>query len=378
VKCGIDVLIDRDFAPLKGKRVGLITNHTGRARDGRPTIDVLHKAPDVTLVRLFSPEHGIRGKLDRAVDDATDEATGLPVVSLYGSSNASRKPKPEHMADIDVLVYDIQDIGCRFYTYISTLGLALEAAAEAGKPMLVLDRPNPIGGLNVGGPVRDEPYASFIAWHELPVVHGMTVGELARMFAAERKIDVNLDVVPCRGWRRSMLFDATGLEWVNPSPNMRSLTQAIVYPGVGLLEATNLATGRGTDTPFERVGAPYLDPVKFARALNAQNLPGVRFIPTRFTPTERQFANTECGGVYIEITDRDDFDPIDLGLALAVVLRSGWRDDWKPEALEKFLCDRAVFDAILDGKGVADLKAMIEPETRAFLKRRRASLIDSY
>jgi uncharacterized protein YbbC (DUF1343 family)/CubicO group peptidase (beta-lactamase class C family) len=378
VKCGIDVLIDREFTALKGKRVGLVTNHTGRARDGRPTIDVLHKAPGVTLVRLFSPEHGIRGKLDRAVDDATDEATGLPVVSLYGASAASRKPKPEHLADIDVLVYDIQDIGCRFYTYISTLGLVLEAGAESGKPVVVLDRPNPIGGVMVGGPVRDEAYASFIAWHELPVVHGMTVGELARMFAEERKVDVKLDVVPCQGWRRSMRYDATGLEWVNPSPNMRSLTQAIVYPGVGLLEGTNLATGRGTDTPFERVGAPYLDPVQFARALNGQNLPGVRFIPTRFTPTERQFSGTECGGVYIEITNRDDFDPIDLGFALAVVLRSGWKDQWKPDALEKFLCDRAVYEAILAGKGVADLKAMIASETRGFLARRRAFLTGSY
>ncbi len=251
VSCGIDVLMGRRFEPLRGKRVGLVTNHTGRARDGASTIDVLSKAPDVKLVALFSPEHGIRGVVDAEVSDSRDEKTGLPIFSLYGKT---RKPTPESLVGVDVLVYDIQDIGARFYTYISTLGLVLESAREKGIPVVVLDRPNPIGGIEVSGPVRKDGFESFIAYHALPVRHGMTVGELALLFNAERKIGVDLTVIPCLGWRRANLYDATGLLWVNPSPNMRSLTEALLYPGVGLLEATNLATGRGTDTPFERVG----------------------------------------------------------------------------------------------------------------------------
>lgn len=371
VHCGIDALIGREFDILKGRRVGLVTNHTGLARDGRSTIDVLHKAPGVDLVALFSPEHGIRGQLDRPVDDAKDEATGLPVFSLYGKT---RKPTPESLEGVDVLVYDIQDIGARFYTYISTLGLLLESAKEKGISLVVLDRPNPIGGLAVGGPVREDEFESFIAHHALPVRHGMTVGELASLFNAERKIDAALTVVRCRGWKREDLYDRTGLLWVNPSPNMRSLTEALLYPGVGLLEATNLATGRGTDTPFERVGAPYIDPVRFATALNALEPPGVRFLPIRFRPTERQFKGEDCGGAFIQITDRARFDPIDLGLSLAVALRSEYRDQWNPDALLRFIADHATYDALLAGKSVAELKAGYQDGLDRF-KRVRAKYL---
>ncbi len=251
VRCGIDVLVEDGFRPLRNLKIGLVTNHTGRTRDGKSTIDVLFRAPGVTLVRLFSPEHGIRGELDAKVPDTQDEATGLRIVSLYGQD---RKPRAQDLEGLDALVYDIQDVGARFYTYISTLGLVMEAAKESGKKVFVLDRPNPIGGLAVAGPVRDDELSSFIAYHTLPVRHGMTVGELALLYNTERKIGVSLEVVRCRGWRRDELFDRTGLVWVNPSPNMRSLTEALLYPGVGMLEATNLATGRGTDTPFERGG----------------------------------------------------------------------------------------------------------------------------
>jgi uncharacterized protein YbbC (DUF1343 family) len=372
VKCGIDVLIERDFAPLKGKKVGLVTNHTGLARDGRTTIDILHEAPGVELIALFSPEHGIRGQLDRPVADARDEKTGLPIYSLYGTH---RKPIPESLKDVEVLVYDIQDIGARFYTYISTLGLLLEAAKERGIPLIVLDRPNPIGGEAVGGPVRDEGFESFIAHHAVPVRHGMTVGELARLFNAERNVGAELTVIRCEGWRRADLFDRAALLWVNPSPNMRSLTEALLYPGVGLLEATNLATGRGTDTPFERVGAPYIDPIRFATALNELRLPGVRFVPVRFTPTERQFRGEDCGGVFIQITDRDRFDPIDLGLALAVVLRHEYRDQWKPDGFLRMLADRATYQALLDGQGVAELKAVFAAELDEFRQQRAKYLL---
>jgi uncharacterized protein YbbC (DUF1343 family)/CubicO group peptidase (beta-lactamase class C family) len=369
VACGIDALIARDFAPIRGKRVGLVTNHTGLSRDGRSTIDVLHKAPGVQLVALFSPEHGIRGALDRPVDDSMDEATGLPVYSLYGKT---RKPSAESLKDVEVLVYDIQDIGTRFYTYISTLGLLLESARERGIPLVVLDRPNPIGGTEIGGPVREDEFESFIAHHAIPVRHGMTVGELAKLFNAERKIGAELTVIPCEGWTRSDLFDRTGLLWVNPSPNMRSLTEALLYPGVGLLEGTNLATGRGTDTPFERLGAPYIDPLRFAAAMNAQDLPGVRFVPIRFRPDERQFAGEDCGGVFIQITDRDRFDPIDLGLGLAVTLRAEYRDQWEPDALLRFVCDRPTYEAILQGKALTDIKAAYAPKLDEFRQRAAA------
>jgi uncharacterized protein YbbC (DUF1343 family) len=363
VRCGIDVLIARRFDVLEGRRVGLITNHTGRAADGRSTIDVLHQAPGVQLAALFSPEHGIRGLVDREVADDRDEKTGLPIFSLYGKT---RKPTPESLQGLDVLVYDIQDIGTRFYTYISTLGLALEAAAEAKLPVVVLDRPNPVGGEVVDGPVADPGTSSFVAYHPIPVRHGMTVGELARLFNEERRIGADLTVIPCENWRRGDLYDATGLLWVNPSPNMRSLTEALLYPGVGLLETTNLATGRGTDTPFERVGAPYIDPVRFAEALNRLNLPGVRFLPIRFTPRERQFAHEECGGVFIAITDWSRLNPLEVGLALAVVLRSLYPDQWRPDRLPTLLVDQATYDAIVQGRSIPAIRALWIDELEAF------------
>jgi uncharacterized protein YbbC (DUF1343 family) len=372
VACGVDVLVQEGFRPLRGKRVGLVTNHTGRTRDGVATIDALFHAPEVRLVRLFSPEHGIRGLVDAEVADSKDGATGLPIVSLYGKA---RKPDAESLAGLDVLVYDIQDIGARFYTYISTLGLVLEAARENGLKVLVLDRPNPIGGLAVAGPVRDEEFASFIAYHALPVRHGMTVGELARLFNAERSIGADLEVIACRGWRRADLYDRTGLVWINPSPNMRSLTEGLLYPGVALLEATNLATGRGTDTPFERVGAPWIEPRRFARLLQAEGLAGVRFVPVTFTPRERQYAGLECGGVQIAVSDWDAFDPLPLGIALARVLRAEYPDQWQPAGLLKLLADRATYDALLEGRGLGDIVSRWEPELAAFRTVRSRYLI---
>lgn len=356
VRCGIDVLAARGFDSLKGKRVGLVTNHTGRSADGRSTIDVLFNAPDVKLVKLFSPEHGLRGMLDHEkITGGVDEKTGLPVVSLY--EGKKRKPQPEDIADLDVLIYDIQDVGVRYYTYISTLGLTLEAAKEAGKKAMVLDRPNPIGGA-FGGPVRDEGEGTFVAYHAIPIRHGMTVGELAKLYNAERKIDADLEVVPCEGWNRSMLYDATGLLWVNPSPNMRSLTEALLYPGVGWMEGTNLATGRGTDTPFERVGAPWIKPVEWARSLNAMAIPGVSFSAIEFSPTERQYKGEACGGVYIQITDRAAFDPIRMGLGLALSLRKDYKDEWKPERMPTLLTSQPTYQAILDLKSPDQIEAL--------------------
>ncbi len=372
VACGIDVLKRRKFDLLQGKRVALVTNHTGRTIDGESTIDVLFNAPGVRLVTLFSPEHGIRGLVDKEVGDSKDEKTGLPIYSLYGKT---RKPTAETLKGVDIIVYDIQDIGTRFYTYISTMGLVLQAARENKLPLIVLDRPNPIGGVAVGGPVRDVDYPSFIAFHALPVRHGMTVGELARMFNKERFVDAELTVVPCEGWRRGDLYDRTGLAWVNPSPNMRSLTEALLYPGIGLLEATNLATGRGTDTPFERVGAPWIEARQWSKALNELNLSGVRFLPNTFSPSERQFKGERCNGVLIMITDVDTFDPIDVGLGMAWTLRKLYPKTWQPKRFLEFLGDRDTYEALITGKPFGPFRQAANADLDAFLEVRSKYLI---
>src|SRR5256714_986433 len=311
---GIDVLERDGFKQLQGLRVGLITNHTGRDRAGRPTIDVLRGAPGVKLTALFSPEHGIRGQADEEVSDTVDEKTGLPVFSLYGET---RRPRPEQLKNLDALVYDIQDVGARFYTYISTLGYALEEAAKARIPVFVLDRPNPIGGMDVEGPVADADKLSFTAYHTIPVRHGLTVGELAQLYNEQRKIACDLRVVKMENWRRAMWFDATGQVWVNPSPNMRSLTEATLYTGVGLLETTNLSVGRGTDTPFELVGAPWLDGQKLAAYLNGRALAGVGFVRARLTPPASGLKTPEWGGGQLLVTRHHLFRPRPPGSVIA-------------------------------------------------------------
>jgi uncharacterized protein YbbC (DUF1343 family) len=372
VQCGIDVLVAEGFRPLRGLKVGLVTNHTGVTQDGKSTIDVLFHAPDVKLIKLFSPEHGIRGEVDAAVSDGRDESTGLPIASLYGKE---RKPRPEDLAGLDALVFDIQDVGARFYTFVSTLGLVLEAAAESKKQLFVLDRPNPIGGRAVSGPVRDEEFASFIAYHALPVRHGMTVGELALLYNAERKLGAQLSIIRCRGWNRDDLYDRTGLVWINPSPNMRSLTEALLYPGVGLLEATNLATGRGTDTPFERIGAPWIDPASFAAALAKAAVPGASFVPIYFTPRERQYAGQRCGGVQILVTSWHEFDPLKLGAVLALELGRRYRTEWEPEGLKRLLADRATYEAILARRPLGEIMSHWDDEVAQFQKIRTRYLL---
>jgi uncharacterized protein YbbC (DUF1343 family) len=372
VKPGIDVLAAEGFARLKGRRVGLVTNHTGRGADGTPTIDLLFKAEGVKLVALFSPEHGIRGELDEKVGDSVDAKTGLPVYSLYGER---RKPTADTLKGIDTLVYDIQDIGCRFYTYISTLGLVLESAKEHRLRVVVLDRPNPIGGVAVEGPVRDPDRGSFVAYHELPVRHGMTVGELATLFNAELGLGVELDVVKVTGWRRGDLFDRTGLTWRNPSPNMRHLTAALLYPGIGLLETTNVSVGRGTERPFEWIGAPWIDGRKLAAELNRRNLPGVRFVPVSRTPVSSTHKGMECGGVDIIAIDWSAVRPVRLGLEVAAVLRVLYPKDWQTKNYDRLLVHKATYDGLLAGTAVADLERAWGPGLEAFRKRRAAALL---
>ena len=372
VLTGIDVLAKENFARLKGRKVGLVSNHTGRAADGTPTIDLLAKAEGVTLVALFSPEHGIRGEKDEKVGDGRDEKTGLPVYSLYGDR---RKPTADTLRGIDTLVYDIQDVGCRFYTYISTLGLVLDAAKEHGLRVVVLDRPNPIGGVAVEGPVLDPGRESFVGYHALPLRHGMTVGELARLFDAERGLGVDLDVVAVRGWRRGDTFDRTGLPWVNPSPNMRHLTAAVLYPGIGLLETTNVSVGRGTERPFEWVGAPWVDGRRLAAELTARHPPGVRFVPVTRTPTASTHKGRACGGVDLIIDDWAAVRPVPVGLTVAVALRQLYPGDWDPKAYDRLLAHRATYEGMLSGKPVGELEAAWQPGLEAFRGRRAKVLL---
>lgn len=372
VRNGIDALKERDFKELRDLRVGLITNHTGVDARRNPTIDLLHEAPQVKLVALFSPEHGIRGKLDQSrIDDGTDSQTGLPIYSLYGKT---RVPLPQQMKGLDALVFDIQDIGCRFYTYISTMGGAMEAAAKEGLKFIVLDRVNPIGGAVVDGPVMTSK-RDFVGWHPIPVRHGMTVGELARMFQTELKIGGELMVIALQGWKRDLWYDETGLPWINPSPNMRSLAQATLYPGVGLVETTNVSVGRGTDTPFEVVGAPWIDDIEFAAEMNRAGLPGVRFVPIRFTPDASKFEGEECRGVNIFLTDRDACPAVDIGVTLALTLRRLYPDDWHADKFYRLLKHDATLEAVKRGDSLKQIKASWTKDQKAFERRRKAFLM---
>lgn len=373
VSLGIDVLEAEGFEPLRGKRVGLITNHTGVNRKGVSTARLLHDANDVKLVALFSPEHGFAGALDvNHIGDSRHEELDVPIYSLYGKS---RKPAAAQLKEIDVLVYDIQDVGARFYTYIATLGMGLEAAADAGIEFMVLDRPNPIDGEQIEGPIRDKNDESFVAYHTLPLRHGMTVGELARMYAAERKHAVKLTVIPIKGWRRNQSWHDTGLEWINPSPNMRSETAALLYPGIGLLETTNVSVGRGTDAPFEVLGAPWIDERELASRVNRAQPPGVCVVPIRFRPTASKFAGEECGGLNFVITDWDAFRPFELGMIVAHELRKLHPKDWDAKPFNRLLVNEEVFRDVLSGTSVKSILDSVEPQVQQFRARREPYLL---
>ncbi|WP_298868513.1 exo-beta-N-acetylmuramidase NamZ domain-containing protein [uncultured Gimesia sp.] len=373
VQTGLDVLMQENFQSLKGLKIGLISNHTGLSRNGKSGVQILHEASQVKLVTLFSPEHGFAGKLDVSkIGDSTDDKTGLKIFSLYGKT---RTPTPESLQGLDALVFDIQDIGTRFYTYISTMGNAMQAAKKQGLKFIVLDRPNPINGVDFAGPLLDEGAQSFVGYHRIPVRHGMTVGELARMFNSEMNIGVDLQVIPLQNWKREMYYDATGQTWVNPSPNMRNLNEALLYPGIGLLETTNLSVGRGTDTPFEWIGAPWLDGMKLARQLNQSGLPGVRFVPVRFTPKSSKFTGELCGGVNFIITDRRQFQSVRTGLELAHQLRNLFPNEWETKNLNRLLANQRAFDSIVAGKPVSQIQALYQDDLVDFAIRRAKYLM---
>jgi uncharacterized protein YbbC (DUF1343 family)/CubicO group peptidase (beta-lactamase class C family) len=355
VKTGIDVLEEHSFALLqvagRKTRIALLTNQTGVDAEGRRTIDVLAQAPGVSLDAIFSPEHGVTGTLDTTdVNNSKDAATEIPVYSVYGAKDAARRPNVDVLKQLDAIVFDIQDAGVRFYTYETTLGYFLEAAAKATVEVIVLDRPDPITGSFVQGPVSDAGRENFTNYWTVPVRQGMTVGELAKMFNAERNINAKLTVVAMEGWQRGDWFDSTGLAWINPSPNLRSVTEAALYPGVGLIEGTNVSVGRGTDTPFEVLGAPWMKSRELAAYLNARGIAGVRFVPVTFTPTASNYAAQKCEGVNLVLTDRNALDAPELGIELAAALRKLYPADFKVERMMELLVNQAAYDGLMAGE----------------------------
>jgi uncharacterized protein YbbC (DUF1343 family)/CubicO group peptidase (beta-lactamase class C family) len=356
VSNGIDELEANNFDVLRvpgagTPKIGLVTNQTGTDSRGNRTIDVLAHARGLQLSAIFSPEHGVQGTSDKTdIADTKDGATGVTVYSVYGGTDAKRRPPLDVLRKLDVLVFDLQDAGVRFYTYESTLGYFLEAAATLAKPIVVLDRPNPITGAYVQGPVSDKGQESFVNYYAVPVRHGMTIGELAKLYNTERNINANLTVVPMKGWMRGDWFDSTSQLWVSPSPNLHDLNQVTLYPAVALIEQTNVSVGRGTDTPFEVVGAPWVGAKRMAAYLNARNIAGARFVPTMFTPASGPYARRECEGVNIIVTNRDALDAPELGLELAAALHDAAPTGFDVAHMKPLLANQAVLTALQAGQ----------------------------
>ena len=330
MQVGLDVLEAEKFSALRGKHVGLITNHTGVDSQSRGIIDVLSKAQGLHLVALFSPEHGLAGRNDENVASSKDAATGLPIYSLYGEG---RRPTDEMLKGIDALVFDIQDAGVRFYTYTATMGYCMEEAAKHNIAFYVLDRPNPMNGNTVEGPMLDADKTSFVAYMPLPVRYGLTIGELAQFFNVENHINADLHVIPMRNWHRNYFFESTGIRWIPPSPNLRTLKGSIVYPGLEILQSAGVSVGRGTETPFEEFGAPWMRGDDVADALNARHLAGLRFVNQPFIPVIGLYSGQRCGGVGVRITDRQAVRAMRLGMEIATILRKLYPEKFDPEKL---------------------------------------------
>jgi uncharacterized protein YbbC (DUF1343 family) len=369
---GIDVLEQENFAPLRGKHVGLITNQTGVDSQGHRTIDVLAHADGVKLVAIFSPEHGIQGKADAAVENATDPETALTIYSLYGKT---QKPTDQMLQGVDALVFDIQGAGVRFYTYITTMGYAMEAASKLKIPFFVLDRPDPLGGEKIVGPMLDRERISFVGYFPMPLMYAMTVGELAKMFNAENQTGVELHVIALKNWQRRQTYDQTGLTWVPPSPNLRTVTEAFLYPGVEILQPAGVSVGRGTATPFEQVGAPWIQSDALMRSLEPRQVPGVRFTATSFTPAEGLYSGNLCSGVKIEVTDRNTFDPVRMGLEIADALHRQYPDRFQVIRLADLLGSEAAVEALIHYQPPADIIKSWDNDLKTFRNLRAKYLI---
>ena len=375
VRTGADILVSERLAELRGKRIGLVCNHTSRLRDGRHLADALRGTPGISLVALFGPEHGIRGDQEGSVLDGIDRQTGVPVYSLYGSSYA---PSPAVLRTLDVILFDVQDVGARFYTYISTLGHVMSAAARAGIPVIVLDRPNPIRGVLIEGPLRLDTLASFVAYAPVPVTHAMTIGELAEMYSGEGYLEggvrSSLSIIPMRGWTRGLWFDMTGLQWVRPSPNMVSVSTATVYPGTCFFEGTNLSEGRGTEHPFEVVGAPWVDTIQVLSRLRGLRMDGVEFTGERFVPRQNQkgvvpkHSGQVCYGVRLNVADRDSFRPVATGVAMLWAFRASHPAEftWRPASIDRLAGTPARREALDAGREPGAIVASWESGTDRF------------
>jgi uncharacterized protein YbbC (DUF1343 family) len=387
VKIGAEILIEKHLDLIKGKKIGIVTNHTGILPDGRHIVDVLNEIEGVKIVAFFGPEHGIRGEVPdgKSISHGVDAKTGIPVFSLYGEV---KKPTEEMLKDIDVLIFDIQDVGARFYTYISTMSYCMEACAEMGKKFIVLDRPNPIRGVYVDGPILEPRFKSFVGLHPIPVAHGMTVGELAKMFNdegwLENAVKADLTVVKMENYSRRMWFDQTGLPWVKPSPNMMTLKTAIVYTATCFIEGTNVSEGRGTQHPFEWIGAPWIDGEKLAKELNHYKLPGVKFEPISFTPTDIEkvtvdpkYEGEKCGGVYLNVYDREKFEPVKVGVYILYALKKLYPDKfkWRTAGQDRLWGTDKVRLMIDEGKKPDEIIKTWEDDIKKFLSIRQKYLL---
>ena len=380
VLTGIDVLEQDNFASLKKDKeqmtIGLLTNNTGVDGQGRRTIDVLASAPGVKLAAIFAPEHGIFGAQDDLkVQNTTDTVTGVPVYSMYGGTDAKKRPPLDVLKTLDAVVFDVQDAGGRFYTYPATLGYLLEAAAQTNTEVIVLDRPDPVTGSFVQGPMSQPDLLNFNNYYPIPLRHGMTLGELAQLYNDEKKIGARLRVIPMQGWLRGDWFDSTGIVWINTSPNLRSVNEAELYTGVAIVEGTNVSVGRGTDTPFEVLGAPWIDPHTFSDYLNARLIPGVRFVPVTFTPVSGPYANQLCKGVNIIVTDRTVLDAPEMGIELAVALRKLYPDNWKIERMLALLANHQVYEAVVNGEDPRSIAQGWQDELEKFKEMRQKYLL---
>lgn len=376
VQTGLDVLQSQNFKPLAGRRIGIITNHTGLNHEGKHLIELLIGAPDVKVVKLFSPEHGLYGVKDEHVGDGVDEKTGLPVFSLYGKV---RQPTAEMLSDVDTLVFDMQDVGARYYTYIATMGNCMKSAAATKVKFVVLDRPNPVTGLIVDGPNPDpEHVGKFTCYGNFPVSHGMTIGELAQMFNTEYKINCDLQVIQMTGWTRSMWWDQTGVKWVNPSPNLRSPTQALLYLAIGLMESANVSVGRGTDLPFECFGAPWINAQQLSDSLNSRKLPGLKFEPLDFTPTNtphKIHRDHLCHGVKVTVTNRNAVKPVMSGMVFGWTLKSLYPNDFKYDAMDNLMMNLRVRDEVAKLTDPTTCETLWKDDVANFRKLREKYLI---
>jgi uncharacterized protein YbbC (DUF1343 family) len=387
VKSGADVLFESHMNSFEGKRIGLVTNHTAILSSGKHLADALAESPNIKLVALFGPEHGIRGDNPDGdnVKDSIDSKTGIRVYSLYGKVD---KPTPEMLKNIDVLLYDIQDVGVRFYTYISTMMLCMEASAENNVPFVVLDRPNPINGIDVEGPIRVDSLKTFVGWIPIPIRYGMTSGELATLANQSgwlnNGVKANLTVIKMNGWKRSMWYDETGLEWIKPSPNMPTLQTATVYPGTCLVEGVNVTEGRGTEKPFEYIGAPWIDGKILSEKLNGMNLHGVEFLPINFTPraiknatSNPKYKEIRCEGIYVHVTDRNSFKSVETGVAIVAAIHSLYPDSlqFRNRGFDRLAGTPVVREMIESGKNFSEIVAIWKSELNEFEIERKEFLL---